>query len=217
MAVLGVVFLAIVVLEISNIPLTAGETRIIKTTGGVIYGLFILDFLVRLAISPQRGAFLRENWLLAISLALPFLAPLRILRLAPAASAITASRAVAGVDRALHELGVMLRGMTFVYLVMITILVVLLGAGVVLQLDRAHPNTPFANYGDTLWWSATVITTMNNSDDPVSAWARVVAVAMRIYAVGVFTYLTASVASYYVGRISPGAPPPRRPGPATDD
>ena len=32
---------------------------------------------------------------------------------------------------------------------------------------------------------------------------------MRIYAVGVFTYLTASVASYYVGKVSSGpqAPP----------
>lgn len=203
MAVLGVVFLAVVILEISNIPLTAGETRVIRATGSVIYGLFIVDFLVRLAISPRRWAFIKDNWLLAVSLALPFLAPLRILRIAPAASAITASRAVAGIGRALDELSLMLRGKAFVYLVMITILVVLLGAGVVLQLDRSHANTPFANYGDALWWAATVITTMNNSDDPVSAWARVVAVAMRIYAVGVFTYLTGAVASYYVGKVSP--------------
>ena len=52
-------------------------------------------------------------------------------------------------------------------------------------------------------WAATLVTTVNVGEDPVSGWGRVVAVLMRIYAVGVFGYLTASIASYFVAQVSP--------------
>lgn len=210
MVALGLVFIVLMLLQFSSVPLTDGEQAFVDRADDVIYGAFVVDFLVRLLIVPDRLSYLKSNWLLAISLVLPALRPLKLVRMAPMLGTLHASQVVGGANRALASLRLMLRGRAFLYLSMITTVVVLVGAGLVLRLDAGHAGTPFTSYGEALWWAATLITTVNSSDDPVSAWGRLVAFLMRIYAVGVFGYLTASIASYFVAQVtherSPGAP-----------
>lgn len=207
MVALGLVFLGLLLLQVSSVPLTGDERSFVDRADDVIYGAFVVDFLARLLIVPDRLSFLKSNWLLALSLVLPALRPLKLVRMAPMLGSLHVSQVVGGANRALTSLRLMLRGRAFLYLSMITTVVVLVGAGVVMQLDAGHPGTPFTSFGDALWWSATLITTVNSSDDPVSAWGRVVAFLMRIYAVGVFGYLTASIASYFVAQVSRAQPP----------
>lgn len=206
MVALGLVFLVLLLLQVSSIQLTAGEQAFVDRADDVIYGVFVFDFLLRLLIVPNKRSYLRMNWLLAVSLVLPALRPLRLVRLAPALGSVHAAQFVGGANRALTSLRLMLRGKVFLYLSMITAFNVLVGAGVVMRLDAGHPGTPFTSYGEALWWAATLITTVNSSDDPVSAWGRVVAFLMRIYAVGVFGYLTASIASYFVSQVAQTRP-----------
>lgn len=216
MIALGLVFLVLLLLQVSNVQLTEGEQAFVDRADDVIYGAFVVDFLLRLLIVPDKLRYLRGNWLLAVSLVLPALRPLRLVRMAPALGSLHIAQLVGGANRALTALRLMLRGRVFLYLSMITAFNVLVGAGVVMRLDAGHPGTPFTSYGEALWWAATLITTVNSSDDPVSAWGRVVAFLMRIYAVGVFGYLTASIASYFVAQVTRAQPDTRASSASSD-
>jgi voltage-gated potassium channel len=202
---LGLVFLVLLLLQVSSVPLTDGEQAFVNRADDVIYGVFVADFLLRLLIVPNKAAYLKANWLLAASLAVPALRPLKLVRVAPMLGSLHAAQVVGGANRGLTALRLMLRGRVFLYLSMVTVVVVLIGAGGVLRLDAGHPGTPFTSFGEALWWAATLITTVNSSDDPVSGWGRVVAFLMRIYAVAIFGYLTGSIASYFVAEVRQGA------------
>src|SRR5690349_19884615 len=74
MAFLGFVWLALLLVE-----LTRGLTPALQFVSVVIWVFFILDFLLKLILAPQKLRFLKKNWLTAISLFIP---ALRIVRFA---------------------------------------------------------------------------------------------------------------------------------------
>jgi len=78
-------------------------------------------------------------------------------------------------------------------------LVTLGGAIGALFFDQGIENAPIQSFGDALWWSAAMVTTINNEKYAVSTEARVIAILMRVFAVSVFGYSTASIASYLIG------------------
>jgi voltage-gated potassium channel len=81
MLLLRAAWLALVMAE-----LAWGESRMLETVGNVIRAIF-LEFLLRLALAPNRAGFLRANWLSAIALVAPafrLLRGFRALRLARA-------------------------------------------------------------------------------------------------------------------------------------
>lgn len=216
MVVLGIAFVVLLVVQVAGVPLTPAELAFVGRADDAIYGAFVVDFLLRLWIVPDRFAYLKRNWLLVASLVLPALRPLRLVRLAPAVGSLHVAQLVGGANHGLSVLGAMLRGRAFLYLALLTLTVVLVGAVVVLPLEQGQPGTPLTSFGEALWWSATLVTTVNSGDDPVSGWGRVLAVLMRIYAVGVFGYLTGSIASYFVAQVNPSrTADPAPPAPAT--
>lgn len=60
MLVLAIVWLVLVVLE-----LTIGLSSFMEGVGVAIWIAFILDFVLRLVIAPDRAGYLRANWLTA--------------------------------------------------------------------------------------------------------------------------------------------------------
>jgi hypothetical protein len=55
-----------------------------------IWGAFLVDIGVRLAIATNRRAYLRDNWIVGVALLVP---PLRLLRIARCVTALRAMRA----------------------------------------------------------------------------------------------------------------------------
>jgi hypothetical protein len=86
MMVLGFVWLALLVLE-----LTRGLSPFLATLSSAIWIAFILDFALRFWLAPDKVAYLKRNWLGAISLVVP---ALRVLRVFSAARALSALRGV---------------------------------------------------------------------------------------------------------------------------
>ena len=136
---------------------------------------------------------------------MPALRPLRVLRAARALRSIHLLRMLSGANRGMRALRRITRGRQFAYVATLSLLVTLLGAGGAFVLDRGAPGTPLNSFGEALWWAATLVTTVNSGVDPVTAEARLVAVLMRLYAVSVFGFVTASIASYFIGRSSAAA------------
>jgi voltage-gated potassium channel len=199
MVVLGLVFLVLLLLDFSGVALTHRQRAWLDGTFQTIWIIFVGEFAIRLIIAPDKWRFLRHNWLGVLSLLLPFLRPLRILQAARALRSLSLVRLLGGLNRGMRVLRRVTRGRQIAYVAALTVLVVLAGAVGVLYFDRGVPGAPIQTFGDALWWSAAMVTTINNEKYAVSPEARVIAILERIFAVSVFGFVTASIASYLIG------------------
>lgn len=68
MFVLAFVWFALLIIE-----LTHGLTEFQQLLGNIIWGVFIVEFLMKLLLAPRRLRYLRQNWLLLAALVLPIL------------------------------------------------------------------------------------------------------------------------------------------------
>lgn len=199
MLVLSAVWLALVVAE-----LAVGESRLLETLGTVIWAVFLIEFALRLWLAPDKGAFLRANWLSVIALAAPafrLLRGFRLLRVARAARGLRLVRVVGTANRTMNALRATMRRRGLGYLLALTTLVTLLGAAGMYAFERApEVEGGFASFWDALWWTAMLLTTMGSAYWPVTAEGRVLCLLLAVYAFAVFGYITAAFASFFVGR-----------------
>lgn len=201
MALLGAVWLLLLVLE-----LLQGTTPITDTVSLAIWAVFLVEFTIRLGLTPRRGSFLRRNWITALSLALPALRVFRIARLARllragrAVRALRLARLLTSFSRGMRALGATMRSRGFPYVLALTVIVLLLGAAGIFTFERDQGNSAgFATFGAALWWTAMLLTTMGSEFWPRSAEGRVICLLLSMYAFAVFGYITATLASYFVG------------------
>jgi voltage-gated potassium channel len=206
MTILGIVFLGLLLLDYSSVSLSGAAQARLDWTLQAIWVVFLVDFLLRFAVAPAKGLFLRRNWLAALSLALPFLRPLRAFRAARVLRSLSLARLVGGLNRAARVLREVTRGRRFAYVGLLTLVVVVAGAVGVLYFDRGVEGAPIRTFGDALWWSTTMVTTINSELYAVSPEARALAVLLRIYAVSVFGLITAAIATYLIGAASSAKP-----------
>lgn len=200
MAALGLVFLVLLLVEFADPGLGAGQRAWLNRATTAIWLVFLVEFAVRFALAPAKLRHLRDNWLGAISLALPFLRPLRALRALRVVRSLSLVRLLGGVNRGMRLLRRVTRGRQLAYVAALTVFVVLAGAAGVLYFDRGVAGAPIQSLGDALWWSAALVTTVNSEKYVVSPEARVIAILQRLFAVSVFGLVTAAIASYFVGR-----------------
>ena len=156
-----------------------------------MWAVFVADYLVRLALAPQRGRwFVRHLFDLAV-VALPVLRPLRLVRLI----------ALIGV---LHRgAGTALRGRITAYTASGVTLLVLVSSLAVLDAERGAPGTPIRTYGAAVWWALATITTVGYGDlAPVTAVGRWAAVLLMIGGVALAGVVTATLASWIVSLVA---------------
>jgi voltage-gated potassium channel len=200
MLVLAFVWLALLVVE-----LIWGESLLFGTIGTIIWVVFIVDFVVKFALAPHKVAFLKRNWLTAISLLLPALRIFRIfrvfrlLRLARAGRGLRLLRVVSSLNRSMKALSASLSRRGFGYVIALTVLVMLAGAAGMYAFENQAPGGP-NSYSDALWWTAMIMTTLGSQYWPQTAEGRVLCVFLALYAFGVFGYVTAALATFFVGR-----------------
>ncbi len=199
MALLGLVFLVLLLMEYAGAELGFFDDAEIGWALQAIWVVFLVEFAVRLLIAPAKGAFLKSNWLGALSLALPFLRPFRAFQAARALRSLSLVRFLGGINRGIRVLRQVTHGRQFAYVGLLVVMVTLAGAVGVLFFDRNVEGAPIQTFGDALWWSAAIVTTINNEKYAVSPEARVLAIMIRVFAVSVFGFVTASIASYLIG------------------
>jgi len=203
MLVLSAFWLALVVVEF-----VWGESRLLETLGTVIWILFLMEFALRFALAPAKLEFLRSNWLSLVALAAPALRLLRgfrVLRLARTARGLRLVRVVGTANRGMNALRIAMRRRGLGYVLALTVLVNLLGGAAMYAFERA-PNVQggFEGFGDALWWTSMLLTTMGSAYWPSTAEGRVLCLLLSVYAFTVFGYITAAFASFFVGRDAEG-------------
>lgn len=199
MLVLSLVWLVLVVIE-----LVWGGTRVLNVLGIVIWGVFVAEFALRFTLAPAKVRFLRGNWITVLSLLAPALRAfpaLRLFRAARAMRGLRLVRIVGTANRSMNALRAGLRRRGFGYLAGLTVMVALLGAGGMLVFEPASEvQGGFTGYADALWWTVMLVATMGSQFWPVTAEGRVLCILLASYGFAVFGYITATFASYFVGR-----------------
>lgn len=198
MLVLSGVWLVLLVIEF-----TRGQSRALEVLGTVIWAIFIAEFALRLALAPRRLSFVARNWLTVLSLLLPALRLFRALRLLRAARAVRGLRLVrlvGGANRGMNTLRAAMKRRGLGYVLALTLVVTLLGAAGMQALEGQVSPESFGGFGDALWWTAMIMTTMGSEGWPRTVEGRLLCVGLSIYAFAVFGYITAAFASFFVDR-----------------
>ena len=199
--ILGFVWLALLVIE-----LTLGLTPPLEAASTIIWIVFIVDFVAKLVLAPRKLAYFRSNWLTALSLVVPALRVLRfarVLRLARAARAargVRLFRLLTSLNRGMRALRSSLRRRGVAYVALLTVLVALVGAAGMYAFERPAEGGKIESYGDALWWTAMLLTTLGSEKWPQTGAGRTLCLGLALYAFAVFGYLTAALASYFIDR-----------------
>jgi voltage-gated potassium channel len=201
MAVLAAVWLALFVVELLD-----GVTPLTETVGVAIWVSFAIEFALRFFLAPVKERFLRRNWITAVSLLLPairvlrFARIVRLLRLGRTVRALRLARLLTSFNRGMRALGSTMQSRGFPYVVALTAIVLLLGAAGMFAFEHeAGREQGFATWSGSLWWTAMLLTTMGSESWPQSPEGRLICLVLSVYAFAVFGYITATLASYFIG------------------
>jgi voltage-gated potassium channel len=158
---------------------------------GLVYLLFVVDYVVRLVLAPQRGRwFVRHLFDLAL-VVLPMFRALRLLRLVTV---------LVYFQRAAQ---VQLRGRVALYAGSSAVLIVFLAALAMLDAERDAAGATITTFGKSLWWAVVTITTVGYGDEtPVTPVGRLVATGTMIAGIAVLGTVTALLASWLVRQIA---------------
>ena len=199
MVLLSIVWLAIVVWE-----LVSGSTELLETIGTAIWIIFIIEFAVRFALAPDKLPFLRSNWLTLIALAVPALRifrAFRIVRVARGIRGIRLVRIVGTANRSMRALQAALIRRGFGYVAGLTLLVTGLGAAGMLNFENVrHVEEGFTSYAHALWWTGMLVASIGTDFWPQTTEGRLLSTLLSLYGLAVFGYITATLASFFVGR-----------------
>lgn len=196
MLVLSFLWLALVLVE-----LVWATYGVFELLGTIIWVVFILEFLLRFALAPRKWAFLRRNPITIIALIAPAFRFLNALRFLRFARGVRLVRIVGTANRGLMALRTSFDRRGVGYVLLATALIVLLGAGGMLAFEPAREvEGGFESYGDALWWTAMLVTTMGSGFWPETVEGRVLALLLSMYGLAIFGYITASIATFFVGQ-----------------
>jgi voltage-gated potassium channel len=156
-----------------------------------VWGVFGVDLLVRVVLAESRWVYLRRNWFDVVSVVLPFLRPLRALRVVLALNVLgrrggsfARGRVVASVAASVAVVGV-------------------IAALAVLDAERGKPGANIETIGDALWWSAATICTVGYGDRvPATPEGRLIAVTLMATGIALLGVVTAALASWFVEKIA---------------
>lgn len=197
MVLLSFVMLVLFLVEFTS-SLSPPAKRAVDLVQWFIWMAFALEFIIKLAIAPDKLKFLKSNWLTLLAVALPALRVFRLARAARTVRSLRAIRVVTVGNRSIRQLGHLFDRRHLHYLVAVVVVVTLLGASGIYFLERSFPRSNIRTFGDALWWAAGTVTNAGTELYPASAEGRVLAVIIMVFGVSVFGYVAGSLASMFV-------------------
>jgi len=198
--ILGFVWLMLKVIE-----LTGNLSPALGLAGTIIWIIFIVDFALKFLLAPDKTDYLKASWLTAISLIVPALRVFRIfrvfrvLRAARAVRGVRLFRVLTSLNRGMKSLGASFTRRGFGYVVALSVIVAFAGAAGMLAFEN-EVEGGIKTYGEALWWTAMLLTSIGSDYFPKTAEGRVLCFILALYGFAVFGYVTATLATFFVGR-----------------
>jgi voltage-gated potassium channel len=195
------IFLGFVWLVLLIVELIWGLSKPLDYLSLSIWFIFIVDFVIKLIIAPGKLIFLKKNWLTAVSLLIPALRIFRIfrfVRLLQGIRGIRLVRVVSSINRSMKSLAATMRRRAVGYVFLLILVVTFAGAAGMHAIEKAYPG--FESYGMALWWTAMRVITAGSEYYPSTPEGRGLALLIAIFGYAIFGYVTAILASFFIGR-----------------
>lgn len=148
---------------------------------------FALDLILGLATSRDKKEYFLKHPLEIASVLLPFLRPLRLMRVISFGSL------------ALQKIAM---GKQFAITVKVAVTAVFVSYIAAVQItisERSVEGSNIKTFGDGLWWAVTTVTTVGYGDRfPTTTEGRILAVMLMLVGISLVGVITASVASWFV-------------------
>lgn len=192
------VFLGFVWLVLLVVELVWGLNKPLEYLSLTIWAVFIFDFVLKFVLAPHKGRFLKANWLTAVSLVIPAIRLFRIVRLLRFLRGIRLVKVVASLNRGIKSLGATMKRRGFGYVVALSLVVTFGGAAGMYAIEKG--NQGFENYGMALWWTAMRVITAGSDYWPATPEGRGLAFILSLFGYAVFGYVTATLATFFIGR-----------------
>jgi voltage-gated potassium channel len=168
-------------------PISQSEKSNLEIIDWSIWSIFAFDYFIKVAIADDLRSFVKSHVLELLIVVVPFLRPLRLLRLIPVIGYfITYSRRT-------------MAGRLLRYVSLAAVLLTAPAAVLMYQVEKDLPNSNIKSIGDALWWASVTVTTVGYGDRyPVSALGRLLAVAVMVVGISLIGVITAAIASWFV-------------------
>jgi voltage-gated potassium channel len=187
MTAMALLFLAVYATSVLWQGRPPAASRALETASVTIWTVFAVDLVVRVALADRRVRYLLTHPIDVLSVALPMLRPLRVLRVFTAGQVLF--RRGAGLARS-GQAVVLAAG-----------LLVLIGGLAALDAERGAPEASITSLGNALWWAMTTVTTVGYGDlYPVTPLGRLVAVSLMVVGVSLVGVVTATVAGWFLAQ-----------------
>jgi voltage-gated potassium channel len=168
-------------------PVSTEIQEILDMIQWFVYGIFLIDVVIGLISSNNRKEYIKTHPLEILSVALPVLRPLRLLRLVTVGSLVIQRVAIG------RQFAIMIKVFLF------SILIAYISAVQLTIIERPIEGSNIKSFGDGLWWAITTVTTVGYGDRfPTTTEGRVIAFALMLVGISLMGVITASVAAWFV-------------------
>jgi voltage-gated potassium channel len=189
MTLLGVVWLAIAIIVLTTDVNHSAATALVSTLF-VLWLLMLMEYLVRLVVTPNTTGYVKRRWIEPVTVVLPAFQGWHVVGIEK--MTLIAREAELRVEAILkhHSL----------FRVLIAVAGILfIGAWLVLLFEEKARASNIHDYPDALWWAIVTVTTVGYGDRyPITEGGRTVAVILMLVGIGLIGVLTATVASAFI-------------------
>lgn len=153
----------------------------------ICWGAFVLDLMYGILNAQSKKEYLLKHPLEIASSLLPFLRPLRLMRV------------ISFGGLAIQKVAIGRQFAITLKVAITTLFVAYISAVQITISERMVESSNIKNFGDGLWWAMTTVTTVGYGDKfPLTTEGRILAVALMIMGISLVGVITASVAAWFV-------------------
>jgi voltage-gated potassium channel len=187
LTVLALAFLVSFSYPAFNTNISSSIQTILDLIQWVSWSAFALDFFYGVIKAGDKKKYLLKHPLDLAAVVLPFLRPLRLLRVISFGSLVIQKVAIG------RQFAITIK------VLITTLFVAYISAIQITIIERDIDGSNIKNFGDGLWWAITTVTTVGYGDRyPTTTEGRFLAVGLMIMGISLMGVITASVAAWFV-------------------
>jgi voltage-gated potassium channel len=168
-------------------PVPSSTQTLLNIVQWVSWVAFATDLIYGLINAKSKKQYLKKHPLEVAAVLLPFLRPLRLMRV------------ISFGGLAIQKVAIGSQFAITIKVFLASIFVAYISAVQMTITERAVEGSNIKNFGDGIWWAITTVTTVGYGDRyPTTTEGRFLAVALMIMGISLMGVITASVAAWFV-------------------
>jgi len=189
MALLGVAWMVIGIIVLTTDVNGSASTALVGALF-VLWAVLLVEYLVRLVVSPDRRSYLKRRWVEPATVVVPPFQGWHII-------------GIEKMSLLLHEgelrVEAILKHHGLFRVLIAAAATLVTGSWLVLLFEENAKGSNIHDYPGALWWAIVTVTTVGYGDKfPVTGGGKAVAVVLMLVGIGLIGVLTATVASVFI-------------------